>query len=330
MNISTLHIGSLNSFMTSSLPSTCSTNDDDNYTFSDALFSNVDHLHFVGKISESKFPVYQVFCSKTDQQYAIKLFYWDDDEPSECYTNELEFAKFRHSNIINIVDHEQEQELLDEGCDSIKVSYILMEYAKYGDLYDALITRRIPFNDILIRTYFHQLIEGMEALHSKGAAHLDIKLENLLIGDNYTLKLTDFDMSYLPKDGEVKARGTKNYRAPEIMRATCRDPYAADIYSAGIVLFLLKTRGKIAFKDGESLVNPNKANSKLFWEDKVKMMGESTSFFEEEFKELFMMMTRSEPRERLTLAEIKSSNWYNMDVYSQEELEEFMNNKFCF
>ena len=63
-----------------------------------------------------------------------------------------------------------------------------MEYAKHGDFFDALITHRVPFNETLIRTYFHQLIDAMDALHSKGAAHLDIKLENLLIGDDYTLK----------------------------------------------------------------------------------------------------------------------------------------------
>ena len=122
--------------------------DDDDNLFSDTLFPDNNHLHFVDKLGDAKFPVYLVSCSKTDMLYVIKLFYWENDEPSRFYNQELRFAKFSHSNIIKVIDHKEEQELFDTDLDSVKVSYILMEYAKHGDFFDALVTRRILFDEI--------------------------------------------------------------------------------------------------------------------------------------------------------------------------------------
>mmetsp|Transcript_120076 Transcript_120076/g.169014 ORF Transcript_120076/g.169014 Transcript_120076/m.169014 type:complete len:120 (-) Transcript_120076:20-379(-) len=89
-------------------------------------------------------------------------------------------------------------------------------------------------------------------MHSKGAYHLDLKLENLLIGENYNLKIADFDCSYMQnKTEEVLANGTIHYRAPEIKKGTCSDMEVADVYSAGIILFLLKSGRFLPFREQE-------------------------------------------------------------------------------
>eukprot|EP00330_Aristerostoma_sp_ATCC50986_P013981 CAMPEP_0114582114 /NCGR_PEP_ID=MMETSP0125-20121206/6150_1 /TAXON_ID=485358 ORGANISM="Aristerostoma sp., Strain ATCC 50986" /NCGR_SAMPLE_ID=MMETSP0125 /ASSEMBLY_ACC=CAM_ASM_000245 /LENGTH=76 /DNA_ID=CAMNT_0001774853 /DNA_START=343 /DNA_END=573 /DNA_ORIENTATION=+ len=75
------------------------------------------------------------------------------------------------------------------GCDgvTIEASALLMEYAPYGDFFDLVLTDKIikPEDDALIRTYFHQLINGVEAIHSSQVYHLDIKLENVLLGSDF-------------------------------------------------------------------------------------------------------------------------------------------------
>ncbi|RYX99953.1 hypothetical protein EON78_02240 [bacterium] len=123
-----------------------------------------------------------------------------------------------------------------------KISYTLMDYAPNGDLFEAVETKRIPFNERLVRSYFQQIVTGVEAIHSNGAAHLDLKLENILLDNEFNAKIADFDMCYFPEDRRIMSRGTQNYRAPEIIKGNCQNAQAADVYSLGVILFLLKTK----------------------------------------------------------------------------------------
>jgi len=51
-------------------------------------------------------------------------------------------------------------------------------------------------------------------------AHLDIKAENLLIGEEFALKIADLDLSYIEGDARLYGKGTTNSRAPEIISDT--------------------------------------------------------------------------------------------------------------
>jgi serine/threonine protein kinase len=300
--------------------------------FNKDLFPNCENLCFVKKLSDAKFPVYLVCYTKTRQLYAMKIFPWEDDEPSPFFVKEIRFAQFSHPNIISMIYCDYAQETCAANQPN-KVSYILMDYAKYGDFFDVLISYKIHFNDALVRTYFHQLIEALEVLHSKGAAHLDIKLENLLMNEDYALKLTDFDLSFMSEDKKVKTRGTKNFRAPEMLSSSCTDPQASDIYSAGIILFLMKTEGMVPYKEDESINGVNMedlkhSNPKMFWEKQLEFLEKKSSFFSEDFKFLFMWMTRRQPEKRPTIAKIKNSRWYKKKVYTPEEVFAYLNGKF--
>lgn len=65
------------------------------------------------------------------------------------------------------------------------ISYVLMEYAPHGDFAKIIANKLLPKTDQLVRTYFHQLISAVEYLHEKNVAHMDLKLDNLLVGDEY-------------------------------------------------------------------------------------------------------------------------------------------------
>jgi len=302
------------------------------------LFPDNPNFSYVKKLSDAKFPVYLVSYNRTGHYYAMKIFPWEDEAPTPFFTNEVRFSQFQHPNIVNIVHYDFEQDT-SSAAKATKISYLLMEYAKYGDFFDVIISYKIPFNEMLVRTYFHQLIEGVETLHSQGAAHLDLKLENLLMDENYCLKIADFDLSYIYGDGKVKTRGTKNFRAPEMYNGTCTNPKAADVYSAGIILFLFKTEGLVPYKedDNENEGEPKsldmdvmmKTDPKKFWEKHAEFLGKKVSFFSEDFKSLFMRMTKPRPEERPTIAQIKSSRWYNKEVYSEEGLHAYMSEKFA-
>eukprot|EP00330_Aristerostoma_sp_ATCC50986_P001863 CAMPEP_0114576740 /NCGR_PEP_ID=MMETSP0125-20121206/1472_1 /TAXON_ID=485358 ORGANISM="Aristerostoma sp., Strain ATCC 50986" /NCGR_SAMPLE_ID=MMETSP0125 /ASSEMBLY_ACC=CAM_ASM_000245 /LENGTH=113 /DNA_ID=CAMNT_0001765497 /DNA_START=120 /DNA_END=461 /DNA_ORIENTATION=+ len=98
-----------------------------------------------------------------------------------------------------------------------KISYILMEYANNGDFQSFLNPKNPQIDEKLSRTYFHQLIAGISYLHSHCIAHLDIKPENLLLGDDLQLKIADFDLAYFEGDEMIKSGGTPCFRAPELI-----------------------------------------------------------------------------------------------------------------
>jgi len=207
-----------------------------------------------------------------------------------------------------------------------------MELAPYGDFFDVLITRRIPFDDKLARTYFHQLMNGLEFLHQKGIAHLDIKPENILLGADFQLKIADFDSAALTSQLRIPARGTKYYRAPELVKNTCKNAIAADIYSAGVMLFLFKCGGALPHLEQEKIFDADLQdllynNNDAFWRKHEEIQRRSSSFFDEEFKRLFNRMMCLDAEERITLEEVKSSEWFNGPVYSSEELAMIMEEK---
>mmetsp|Transcript_36545 Transcript_36545/g.32769 ORF Transcript_36545/g.32769 Transcript_36545/m.32769 type:complete len:193 (+) Transcript_36545:390-968(+) len=181
------------------------------------------------------------------------------------------------------------------------LSYILMEIAPHGDFASLLNDGKFPKDEILTRTYFHQLIEGLEYIHKKGISHLDLKPGNLLLGENFELKITDFDLSSTKKDCPVVGSGTRDYRAPELRFGTSY-PMAADVFSAAIILFNFRY-GLIPYSEDFPVINGHKFlemildSDESFWNAYGKSLKKSFNF-SDDFKELFFGMTRRNPAKR--------------------------------
>lgn len=99
---------------------------------------------------------------------------------------------------------------------------------------------------------FKQMIHGLAYLHSVGVAHRDIKPENLLLAADGTVKITDFGVSdvfrYAWESQGHKSRGlmgSEPYIAPEAFDNKEYWGTAADVWSAGIVLYCLWMQGLI-------------------------------------------------------------------------------------
>jgi len=84
-----------------------------------------------------------------------------------------------------------------------------MEFAPYGSLFEAIWKENLPKSEIIARTYFHQLLEGLEFLHNQEITHTDIKPENLLIGEDFVLKIIDFERAKIRPSEKMPGRGTK-------------------------------------------------------------------------------------------------------------------------
>uniref|UniRef100_A0A5B6ZMB5 non-specific serine/threonine protein kinase n=1 Tax=Davidia involucrata TaxID=16924 RepID=A0A5B6ZMB5_DAVIN len=137
----------------------------------------------------------------------------------------------RHPNIVR----------LHEVLASRTTIYIVLEFVTGGDLFDKIVPQgRLSEN--VARRYFQQLINAVAHCHSKGVYHRDLKPENLLLDSHGNLKVSDFGLSALPKQGVELLHttcGTPNYVAPEVLSNRGYNGAAADVWSCGVILYVL-------------------------------------------------------------------------------------------
>jgi len=146
-----------------------------------------------------------------------------------------------HENIV-----QAQQQFEQEDC-----WYAVMEYCGGGDLWGTL--EREPRNrlpEVQALPLFKQIFQGVRFLHTNGIAHRDLSLENVLLSHNNngggagafgTPKICDFGLS-TDSDQTCRERVGKNYyMAPEVVAGDAYNPRAADMWSLGIILFVMLT-----------------------------------------------------------------------------------------
>lgn len=282
--------------------------------------SSARELTVYNKLGRGKFDVFYAKSLVPSQEFAVK-YYSKEDSTDVHYRREKTFlASLDHPNIIKsypISSH------------SAEVNMLFMEYAPYGDFFE-VVTKKGLEHDVHIRTYFYQLIEGIEHMHSKSIAHLDLKLENLLLGKNFELKIIDFDGAQLKTEKRQVYTGTNSYRALEVLDRTCTDRFAADIFAAGVILYAFKAccfpfveveeNGKVKLSSYDLFVR----NNEKFWKTKAKDLGKKSEFFSADFKKLLNGMLAKDPKKRMTLTDIKASEWYNKPILCPDSLKTHM------
>ena len=159
------------------------------------------------------------------------------------------------------------------ALDDPKNLYLLTEFIPCGSLRDIIQHRRNdePLAAREAAFYFCNIIEGISFLHDEGVIHRDLKPDNILVGQDGYLVITDFGT--VAKLGEPEADwkdvGTRFYTAPELdlldgnstIGKAGEDPmdrYSVDTYSAGVILFEMLTRRLVRFLSPtlERLNNP--------------------------------------------------------------------------
>jgi serine/threonine protein kinase len=295
---------------------------------------NFEDLRILRRIDKGKCMIFVAKSKHTPKKYALKVFPSKDSKtPSQYYTNELRFNDLKHKNVIEMMGCKSRVDFILDGKKS-QASYIVLEYAPYRDLCQAVLDRDIFEGDEkLVRTYFRQTLGALEYLHEKNVFHLDLKLENLLIGDDFQIKVADFDNSYIKNDQPIRSRGTKYYRAPELVTGNCSNPAAADVYSLGVVLFVMKTCGFFPHYEDEKIEGIDfyrllMNDPKEFWIKQCVIQGKGFKFFSEEFKQLAEAMLAPSCSKRPSLRELWNFEWVQGPVYEEKELVEMMHKKF--
>ena len=95
-------------------------------------------------------------------------------------------------------------------------------------------------------------MKGVDYLHKNKVIHRDIKLDNILLDKDLKPKICDFGISNLIEKNEkiFDTGGTPAYLAPEVIKAEGKVSYKSDVWSLGVLLYLL-TFGIVPFKSND-------------------------------------------------------------------------------
>ena len=202
------------------------------------------------EIGRGSFAIVKEAIRKTDnKKVAMKIYdkYKLLDPHSKKMINmEIEILKkLNHSNIVKLY----------EVIDTVKELYLVMENIKGKTLYSFLKSRekrRLP--ECEAKKIFREIVLGIKYCHEHNISHRDIKLENILLTENKSVKIIDFGLSTLssPNTKSFLFCGTPSYMAPEIVTKKEFSGPPADIWALGVLLYVI-TMGRYPFKANNSV-----------------------------------------------------------------------------
>lgn len=252
------------------------------YPFADYSFEkDGEGLNVLGHGAFAKVYGASLRKNSSDMSYAIKVIGFGsklvDEAAFESAVDNQERLSKKCENIIRIYDKVQLWIIFDEDehVQAIQRKRPLNRDSNFLHLQFILMERSSSVfargKDGTISLYPHSLNEAnekeilklafdigmaLEQAHSSNILHRDVKLENIFYSQNEGIyKLGDFGISRMTEDGAADTVAfTKGYGAPEVvMSLDDRYDNTADIYSYGMMLFVLANRMKFPDSDGYSV-----------------------------------------------------------------------------
>ena len=168
----------------------------------------------------------------TNEKVAIKIISKKNKKHNILTNSEISILKsLNHQNIVKIYE-------VIETNDNF---YIIFEYISGGEL-QKFILNQGRLNQTTIMNFFYQLVVGISYLHNNNIIHRDLKPENILLTKNEEIKIIDFGLAIkLDKKNQMlnSQCGSINYCSPEIIKGEEYNGKLADIWSIGIILYVM-------------------------------------------------------------------------------------------
>ncbi|XP_077421933.1 serine/threonine-protein kinase SIK2 [Vanacampus margaritifer] len=211
---------------------------------------------------------------------------------------------YREVQIMKMLDHPHIIKLY-QVMETKNMLYLVTEYAKNGEIFDYL-AKHGRLSELEARRKFWQILSAVEYCHNRKIVHRDLKAENLLLDGHMNIKIADFGFGNFFQPGEPLATwcGSPPYAAPEIFEGQQYEGPQLDIWSMGVVLYVLVC-GALPF-DGPTL--PVLRQRVLEGRFRIPY------FMTEDCEHLIRRMLVLDPSKRLSVAQIKEHKWMALDV----------------
>ncbi|VDM54489.1 unnamed protein product [Angiostrongylus costaricensis] len=200
--------------------------------------------------------VYRAIEKATGKTWAAKMVQVRPGVKREDVLHEISvMSQLHHDKLLEL--HES-FDLGDEIC-------LIVEFVSGGELFDKIMESGSLITEEEAKNYIHQILLGIEHMHSNQFVHLDIKPENILLKskDSTDVKIVDFGLARrLDPTKTVRLLfGTPEFCAPEVVN---REPVglSTDMWTVGVITYMLLSGLSpfIGDSDEETLANVSAAD----------------------------------------------------------------------
>lgn len=265
----------------------------------DDIVSTYDVGELIGKGGFSK--VYKLTKQPSGEAFAAKICTIESRKNLE--REAVIHRELSHPHILQLVEVFEDQEF-----------YIMvLEYCEHGSIQEFIKTRK-KITEPEARKWLLQCVEGLQYLHANNVIHRDVKPGNIFLDSEYRCKIGDFGLAFRIESSQPspsKVVGTPNYVAPEVIWPAkgCCYGFGVDIWSLGVTLYYWLV-GKAPFETSSIRTTYRRIRDAIFYfPDRANLSKES--------RDLIKQMLKKKPSDRLSLEQIKTSQFMKMTSTQQ-------------
>ena len=278
---------------------------------------NIDNIYhiiqYLGEDGSSK--MYRVRNVSNNTEYIAKVLKGNGNNFQQELQMTTTISNLNNPNIIHLHNHGIGT-ITRGGNVRNNKKYLILDYCSKGELGKYIETGR--FSERHAKFIFRKILNGVRALHQVGICHRNLTIYNILLDQNFTPKISNFDFSTLfqGNNGIINLNdfvGTLHYTSPQIFKCKPYNGSKADIFSLGVILFILVV-GMFGFKKADHndekyrCIMNNQINN--YWVSLANAQINHLNF-SQQFKDLYIRMVSFNENNRPTIDQILNDNWFN-------------------
>uniref|UniRef100_A0A3Q0KKC3 Serine/threonine kinase n=1 Tax=Schistosoma mansoni TaxID=6183 RepID=A0A3Q0KKC3_SCHMA len=233
---------------------------------------------------------------KTGREFAAKFVPIASEEDMNSVLNEIAVMNtLRHPRLIQLYDAYQ----IDEEVT------LVLELITGGELFERIIDESFNLNESRCIKFMHEILQGVEYMHSQNVIHLDLKPENILClsATSFKTKIIDFGLARFYQDQNLCVLfGTPEFVSPEVISYEPVSP-AADMWSLGVICYVMLS-GLSPFlgdSQGETLANIIRVKYNFDYTEFAEISNDAMDFIRK--------LLVKDPRKRMTATECLQHQW---------------------